>query len=115
MFTKKKIAEDLFSQYGYRPKKKLGQNFLIDRNLVDKITRELRLGRHDIVLEIGAGLGILTSHIADLTKMVYAVELDKMLCGILSDDLTGYSNIRIINEDILSQGILGKEFTEIIK
>jgi len=83
------------------PKKRLGQNFLIDKNIQRKIIDSLELKSSDIILEIGAGRGELTRLIAKAVKGIYALEIDAYLCKILKDNLKGYSDIEIINQDIL--------------
>lgn len=85
----------------FKPKKSLGQNFLIDQNIQRKIIGACNFNSSDIVLEIGAGRGELTRLIAPLVKKVYALELDTDLCGILKDNLSAYSNAEIINQDVL--------------
>lgn len=84
-----------------KPKKKLGQNFLIDKNIQRKIIEACELKPSDNVLEIGAGRGELTRLIADKVDKVYALEIDPYLCEILKDNLKAYSNVTIINQDIL--------------
>jgi len=85
-----------------KPKKNLGQNFLVDKNIQRKIINACELKPSDNVLEIGAGRGELTRLITDNVDKVYALEIDKYLCRILQDNLKGYSNIKIINQDILT-------------
>jgi 16S rRNA (adenine1518-N6/adenine1519-N6)-dimethyltransferase len=84
-----------------RPKKHLGQDFLVDANIQRKIIEACELGTSDIVLEIGSGRGELTGFLADNSKKVYAVELDGFLCKILKDKFSSYDNIEILNLDIL--------------
>lgn len=84
-----------------KPKKKLGQNFLVDKNIQRKIIACLELKPSDIVLEIGAGNGELTGLIARTTGKIYALEIDGHLCQTLKNGSKGYSNIEIINQDIL--------------
>lgn len=84
-----------------RPKKRLGQNFLIDKNIQRKIIDACELEPCDIVVEIGAGRGELTRLLADKVKSVYAFEIDSGLCGILNSELKEYSNVKVINQDIL--------------
>src|SRR5829696_2225909 len=69
----------LFEAYGLEAKSKLGQNFLIDLNLVDLIVRTAELDRSDSVLEVGTGTGSLTARLADLAGAVCTVEIDKTL------------------------------------
>lgn len=84
-----------------KPKKSLGQNFLIDENIRRKIIACLELKPSDIVLEIGSGRGELTALIAQRTAKLYALEIDNELCIQLKSNLKGYSNAVIINKDIL--------------
>lgn len=85
-----------------KPKKGLGQNFLFDKNIQRKLIASYNLRPSDYVLEIGAGYGELTKLIARESAFVYAVEIDPGLCKILKENTKDYSNIEIINADILS-------------
>lgn len=85
----------------FKPKKSLGQNFLLDKNIQGKIISSCGFKPLDIVLEIGAGAGQMTRIIAPCVKRVYAVELDKSLLPSLEENLSGVLNVKIINEDIL--------------
>ena len=85
-----------------KPKKSLGQNFLFDKNIQNKIINACALKPEDSILEIGAGSGQMTKLISEKCSIVYALEIDHYLCRILKDNLGGYKNIRIINRDILS-------------
>ncbi|MFH1354537.1 MAG: 16S rRNA (adenine(1518)-N(6)/adenine(1519)-N(6))-dimethyltransferase RsmA [Candidatus Omnitrophota bacterium] len=84
-----------------KPKKRLGQNFLTDRNIRNKIIAACGLNKNDIVLEIGSGRGELTFEIARLVDKVYALEIDSGLCETLKESLSGYKNIEVINADFL--------------
>jgi len=84
-----------------KPKKRLGQNFLFDKNIQRKLIASYNLKACEHVLEIGAGYGELTKLIAHNVVFVYALEIDSELCKILRDNTQGYSNIEIINQDIL--------------
>lgn len=92
-----------------KPKKSLGQNFLVDKNIQRKLVSAYALKKSDHVLEIGAGYGQLTKLIADIAAFVYAIEIDASLCRILKHNLREYRNVCIINEDILKFN-LGKYF-----
>lgn len=84
-----------------KPKKSLGQNFLIDKNIQKKIIRACQLTNEDIILEIGAGLGDFTVQLAACTKKVYALEIDQRLYPSLEQKLSAYDNYKIIKSDIL--------------
>jgi len=85
----------------YKPKKRLGQNFLVDKNIQKKLVQACNFGPQDTVLEIGAGTGALTSLIAGQVSKIYALEIDEGLCGHLKSLLQEYPNVEIINQDIL--------------
>ena len=82
------------------PKKRFGQNFLCDRNIVEKMAEAANLGPRDVVLEIGPGVGNLTKEIAKTVKKVIAVELDRRMVAILRDTLR-LKNVEIVEADIL--------------
>lgn len=84
-----------------KPKKRLGQNFLIDKNIAGKIIGSMELKPSDIVLEIGAGRGEITKLLAQKVKQVYAVEIDASLAEALAHYLQDCPNVRVINRDIL--------------
>ncbi|MDD5692441.1 MAG: 16S rRNA (adenine(1518)-N(6)/adenine(1519)-N(6))-dimethyltransferase RsmA [Candidatus Omnitrophica bacterium] len=84
-----------------KPKKRLGQNFLKDKNIQRKIIRSCALSGEDIVLEIGAGLGDLTNQLALAAKDVYALEIDRNLIPELEKNTTSLANCRVIKADIL--------------
>lgn len=84
-----------------KPKKSLGQNFLIDKNIQQKIIRACGLTNGDIVLEIGAGFGDFTALLAACVKKVYALEIDQRLYPGLEQNLSAYDNCKVIKSDIL--------------
>ncbi|MFH1191060.1 MAG: 16S rRNA (adenine(1518)-N(6)/adenine(1519)-N(6))-dimethyltransferase RsmA [Candidatus Omnitrophota bacterium] len=88
-----------------KPKKSLGQNFLIDKNIQKKIIRACHLAKEDIVLEIGSGKGDLTAQFAQSVKKVYALEIDQRLYPCLEQNLAAYDNCQIIKSDILKFNI----------
>lgn len=98
------LVKSLLSQYGIRPSKQRGQNFLIDEDVYELIIATADLKKQDTVLEIGPGLGTLTQFLSDKVKTVVAVELDKKLFNLLQDRFRN-SNIELINEDILSRPV----------
>ncbi len=84
-----------------KPSKRLGQNFLIDKNVVKKLVDSAELTKDDTVLEVGAGTGALTVQLAKRTKKVLAVEKDRRLITILEENLKDFDNVKIVAGDIL--------------
>jgi len=91
----------LLRESGLRPKKSLGQNWLVDKSALSRIAAAAELTRQDVVLEIGPGLGALTRYLAEGAGRVIAVELDAALIPPLSHSLADYANVTIIQGDIL--------------
>lgn len=95
--TVKSIRE----KYGLQLSKSLGQNFITDRNILEKIIEGAGVEDGDLVIEIGPGIGVLTAELAERASFVTAVEIDGRLIPILEETLSEYDNIRIVNQDIL--------------
>jgi 16S rRNA (adenine1518-N6/adenine1519-N6)-dimethyltransferase len=81
--------------FGIRPNRDLGQNFLIDSNLLEVISRTAELGGDDVVLEVGGGLGVLSEHLADRARHVHVVELDRRLEEALRDATDPHANVTL--------------------
>ena len=96
---------EVLQKYEFVFQKKFGQNFLIDTHLLDKIINAADITKDDFVLEIGPGIGTMTQYLACAAREVYAVEIDKALIPILEDTLSDYSNVTVLNEDILKVDI----------
>lgn len=92
---------EVLQKYNFSFQKKFGQNFLIDTHVLDKIIRAADITKDDMVLEIGPGIGTMTQYLAEAAGKVTAVEIDRNLIPILSDTLSAYDNVTIINEDVL--------------
>lgn len=95
----------VLQKYNFIFQKKFGQNFLIDTHVLDKIIRAAEIGKDDLVLEIGPGIGTMTQYLSCAAGKVIAVEIDRALIPILEDTLDGYDNVRVINEDVLKVDI----------
>ena len=95
---------EVLQKYNFSFQKKFGQNFLIDTHVLDKIIQSANITKDDMVLEIGPGIGTMTQYLAQAAGKVIAVEIDKNLIPILEDTLSGYDNVRVINEDVLNNG-----------
>jgi len=103
LFSKRAI-KDLLKKYDILPKKRFGQNFLIDKLALKKILKAADLKEKDLVLEIGPGIGNLTQELAKKTKMVVAVEKDPKMVEILKETVGDFKNIKIIQANILKIG-----------
>ena len=106
-------TKEILGKYGFSFKKSLGQNFLIDPNILRNITEYAGLSENTAAIEIGPGIGALTEHLARTSGKVVAFEIDQRLIPILDDTLSPYKNVKIINEDILEadvEAIINKEF-----
>lgn len=94
-------TRNIMEQHGFFLKKKFGQNFLIDQNILEGIIRGADLKPDDVVIEIGPGIGSLTQYIADAVHEVVAIEIDLTLIPILKETLKEYDNVTIIQQDVL--------------
>ena len=105
MLTRSQLKE-ILARYDLAPLKRLGENYLIDGNIKDKIISAARVSKDDVILEIGPGLGALTMDLTETGAAVTAVEKDRKACAIL-EELAGNSfpNLKIVNGDILKFGL----------
>jgi 16S rRNA (adenine1518-N6/adenine1519-N6)-dimethyltransferase len=105
----------ILEKYGFSFKKSLGQNFLIDTNILKRIVDFAEIGENTGAIEIGPGIGALTEQLARSSKKVVAFEIDQRLLPILSETLSPYENVKIIHKDILEanvQEVIDQEFTD---
>lgn len=100
-----KSTIEVIQKYNFDFQKKFGQNFLIDEHVLDKIIRAAEITEDDFVLEIGPGIGTMTQYLAENAREVMAVEIDQNLIPILSETLSEYKNVTILNADILKVDI----------
>ncbi len=96
---------EVVNKYNFNFRKKYGQNFLVDRSMLDKIVSAADVTDEDCVLEIGPGIGTMTQLLAESARHVIVVEIDENLIPILKDTLSEYDNVSIINNDILKVDI----------
>lgn len=92
---------EVISHYAIKPRKNLGQSFLMNESVIQRIASAANLTDNDIVVEIGSGIGVLTEYLAQNAAEVIAVELDDNLADILKDRLSQYSNVNIHHGNIL--------------
>lgn len=113
-----KVVKEIIDLYDFNFKKSLGQNFLIDKNFVDKIVDAADI-KDQNVLEIGPGIGTITYEMAKIAKKVVAIEIDQTLIPILKENLSEFENAKVIKQDILKtdlKGLVDNEFNgEIFK
>ncbi len=91
----------IMDKYNIKANKSLGQNFLINENVIETIVESSNITKDDLVIEIGPGLGTLTKYLLEKAKKVICVELDKKMIEILEDRFKLYDNFELINDDIL--------------
>ncbi len=101
----------VLKEWGVRPSKRLGQNFLVDRNIQGKMINSIGLTEGDTVIEIGPGLGALTKELSRRAKKIIAIEKDRRLYGFLSKNLS-FENLELIQGDVLKYNI--KERVKIV-
>lgn len=92
---------EVLNKYDFHFKKKYGQNFLIDSQVLEDIVEGAEVTEYDTVIEIGPGVGSLTQYLAEAAGRVICIELDDRLVPILHDTLSAYDNVTIINDDVL--------------
>jgi len=100
----------IMKKYGIKANKSLGQNFLINSEVVESIINSSEISREDMVIEIGPGLGTLTKHLLEKAGKVLCIELDTRMIEILEDRFSQYEHFEVINEDVLKVNL-----NEIIK
>jgi len=102
-----RAIKHLLKTYGLSPRKRFGQNFLVDRNIANKIVTLAGLSQTDIVIEVGPGPGMLTERLVDTGAKVVAIELDRKLVEVLQKRFLGIKNLEIINADALKLSYRG--------
>ena len=95
----------ILEKYGFSFKKSLGQNFLIDTNILRNIVEHAGLTDESAAIEVGPGIGALTEQLAKVCKKVVAFEIDQRLLPILNDTLSPYPNTKIIHQDVLKANV----------
>lgn len=98
-------TKEILEKYGFSFKKSLGQNFLIDPNILRNIVSHARLTENSGAIEVGPGIGALTEHLAREAKKVVSFEIDQRLLPVLEDTLSPYDNVKIVHSDILKADV----------
>lgn len=94
-------TREILEKYGLSAKKSLGQNFIIDTNILRNIVQTASVDKNTTVIEVGPGIGALTEQIAKEAKEVFAFEIDDRLLSVLDDTLSPYDNVTVFHQDIL--------------
>ena len=100
-----KATKEVVQKHNFKFSKSLGQNFLIDTNVIDRILEGARVQEGDYVIEVGPGIGTLTKEMGRTAEKVVAIEIDKTLIPILEETLADFPNIEVINQDILKVNV----------
>ncbi|MER0281788.1 16S rRNA (adenine(1518)-N(6)/adenine(1519)-N(6))-dimethyltransferase RsmA [Clostridioides difficile] len=98
-------TKEVVQKYNFKFSKSLGQNFLIDSNIIDKILVGARIKEGDNIIEVGPGIGTLTREMGKIAQKVVAIEIDRNLIPILKDTLSDLDNTEVVNKDILKVDI----------
>lgn len=109
-----KATAEVINKYGFTFQKRFGQNFLIDEHVLNKIIDAALIEKEDGVIEIGPGIGTMTERLCEKAEKVVAIEIDKDLIPILSETLSEYDNVKIINKDVMQldlKALIDEEFS----
>lgn len=98
-------TKEILQKHGFSLKKSLGQNFIVEPNILANIVKAAGLDEHTNVIEVGPGIGALTEYVARSSKQVVAFEIDDRLIPVLEDTLSPYDNIRIVHQDVLKANL----------
>ena len=102
-----RATKEVVNKHNFKFSKSLGQNFLIDDNVIDRILEGARLSETDRIIEVGPGIGTLTREMGKVAEIVVAIEIDKTLIPILKETLADLDNVEVVNEDILKVDVQG--------
>ncbi|OGC23105.1 ribosomal RNA small subunit methyltransferase A [candidate division WOR-1 bacterium RIFOXYB2_FULL_42_35] len=112
--TLAEVTRQLLQVYGRYPRKRLGQHFLTDPQVVQRIIQAAELSKDDLLVEIGSGLGVVTTELAKAAYQVIAIEIDKELLRISRDILKDFNNVSFVGQDILKTDlhelVLGRRY-----
>ncbi|MGE7921006.1 16S rRNA (adenine(1518)-N(6)/adenine(1519)-N(6))-dimethyltransferase RsmA [Viridibacillus sp. NPDC093762] len=108
-------TQEILKKYGFSFKKSLGQNFLIDPNILRNIVSYADLTEDSVAIEVGPGIGALTEHLARSAGQVVSFEIDQRLLPVLEDTLSPYDNVKVVHSDILKANVAEELSSEFAK
>lgn len=100
-----KRTQEILDAFGLSAKKSLGQNFIIDTNILHNIVKAAEIDKQTNVMEVGPGIGALTEHLARAGKQVVAFEIDDRLLPVLEETLSPYENVAVLHQDVLKANL----------
>lgn len=104
-YSPKKLME-LLNEHDFKFKKRFGQNFIIDENIIDAMIKKSNLEPNSLIIEIGPGSGVLTNKLATVAQNILCYEIDNTLKSVLENNLKNHNNIEIIYDDFLKRNVL---------
>lgn len=104
--TSPKRIKDIMARYGFRFSKSLGQNFIIDEHVIERIVAGAEVGPEDVVLEIGPGIGVMTDAMCEAAQKVVSVEIDSALIPVLKETVGHHENLKVIHSDVLKVDLM---------
>ncbi len=110
--TSPRRIKDIMTRYGFRFSKSLGQNFIIEDSVIDRIVEGAEIGAEDCVLEIGPGIGVMTDALCENADKVVSVEIDSALIPVLEETVGHHDNLKIVHSDVLKLDLLSLVQTE---
>jgi len=108
--TSQKEIKKFLKENGIRPSKRMGQNFLIDKTVLQKLISSSNINKDSVILEVGPGLGVITKELAKRVKKVVVVEKDQKMINLLKQSLKNINNVEIIKGDALKERLLMKDY-----
>lgn len=99
--TRPSVIKDIMNRYGFRFSKSLGQNFLIEKSVLERIVTGAEITHEDLVLEIGPGFGTLTRYLSESARQVVSIEIDSSLLPVLEETLADCPNVSVVHGDVL--------------
>ena len=113
--TSPRTIKYIMEKYGFRFSKSLGQNFIIDSNVLDRILEGSELSEEDYILEIGPGIGVMTQVLCESCAKVVSIEIDSALIPVLEETVGEFDNLKVIHNDVLKvdlKALFEAEFKE---